>query len=67
MPVSVVDPPEQMEGLPAAAVTVGVGFTVTVTCAVDEQPEVVPVTVYVVVAAGETEMGEPLMLPGIQL
>ena len=42
-------------------------MTVTVTCAVDEQPAVVPVTVYVVVVAGETEIGEPLMLPGIQL
>jgi hypothetical protein len=31
---------------------VGLGFTVTVLVAVDEQPFVVPVTVYVVVALG---------------
>ena len=38
-------------------VVVGDGLTVTVAIAVDEQPEVVPVTVYDVVVAGVTEIG----------
>jgi len=67
-PVSVVDPPTQMVGFDAVAVTVGVGLTVTVTCAVLVHPFApVPVTVYVVVAAGETVIGEPLIFPGFQL
>lgn len=44
-PVSVVELPEQIVVDDAEAVTVGVGLTVIVTCAVDEQPVVVPVTV----------------------
>lgn len=39
---------EQPEELSGENVTAGSGLTVTVTCAVDEQPFVVPVTVYVI-------------------
>ena len=43
--------PEQMVAVPVA-LTGGNGFTVIVTVEVAEQPVVVPVTVYVVVAVG---------------
>lgn len=49
-----VDEPAQIVAVPLA-VTVGTGFTVTITVFVFEQPEVVPVTVYVVVALGESD------------
>ena len=50
------------------AVTVGDAFTLTVTVAVFAQPvTAVPVTVYVVVVAGDTVTGEPGNEPGIQL
>jgi hypothetical protein len=65
--VSVVEAPEQIVGLAAVAVTVGEGFTVMLTCAVEEQPEVVPVTVYVVELAGETVTGDPLIAPGFHV
>jgi hypothetical protein len=42
-------------------VTVGRGYTVTVEVAVPSQPEVVPVTVYVVVAAGVAVTTEPVV------
>lgn len=46
--------PEHMAAGVAVAVTVGNGFTVSVTVAVPVQPAAVdPVTVYVVVAAGD--------------
>ena len=49
--------PEQIVVGAADTVTVGVEFTVTVTvCGASEQPPVVPVTVYVVVVAGLTEI-----------
>ena len=48
-------------------VSVGDGLTVMVTFDVDEHPLVVPVTVYVVVVAGERDWLFPLKLPGIQL
>lgn len=51
----------------AEAVTVGVAFTVMSRVAVPVQPEVVPVTVYVVVVAGETVTDVPLREPGIQV
>ena len=44
-PVSVVLLPVQRDGFAALAVTVGGEPTVTVTCAVEEQPALVPVTV----------------------
>jgi hypothetical protein len=50
----------------AEAVTVGFGFTVSVTVAVPVQPNVVPVTVYFVVVAGETVKGVPTNGPGSQ-
>ena len=65
-PVRLVEFPEQIVGEDAVAVTVGEGFTVTVTCAVLLQPDVVPVTVYVVVVPGETEIGDPGIAPGFQ-
>lgn len=45
----------------------GFELMVTVTLAVPVQPAAVPVTVYVVVAAGVTETGVPFKLPGIQV
>jgi hypothetical protein len=51
----------------AEATTEGVVPTVTVTVPVTEQPPVVPVTVYVVVVAGETVTLLPVILPGCQL
>lgn len=67
-PVSVVLPPVQIDPLDAVAVTAGDAFTVMVRVAVDVQPlAAVPVTVYVVVVAGETVTGEPVSDPGIQL
>lgn len=50
------------------AVTVGDAFTVIARVAVPVHPlAAVPVTVYVVVVAGETVTGEPGSDPGIQL
>jgi len=52
----------------AAAVTVGNGFTVTLTVAVPVHPaELVPVTVYVVVALGVTVLLVPVPNPPDQL
>jgi len=48
--------PLQIE-LFAGTVVVGVGFTVTVATAVPEHPPFVPVTVYDVVAVGDTDKG----------
>jgi hypothetical protein len=50
----------------ALAVTVGNGFTVTLTVAVPVHPELVPVTVYVVVLVGDTVM-LAVVLPVFQL
>ena len=68
-PMSVEDAPEHIVGLEATAETFGKGFTVTETLAVLEQPVVVfvPVTVYVVVAVGETVTEVPLNEPGIHV
>lgn len=59
--------PAQIVALEAVIVTVGEGFTVMVRVAVFEQPEEVPVTVYVVVEDGLTETEVPESAPGIQL
>jgi hypothetical protein len=48
-------------------VTVGDGVTVISRVAVEEQPVLVPVTVYVVVVAGVTVTEVPDKFPGIQL
>ena len=53
LPVKVVELPLQIDVAPLM-LTVGDGFTVTPTVLVDEQPEVVPVTVYTVVDVGFT-------------
>ena len=61
------DAPLQIAAGVAVEVTTGSGFTVTETVALPEQPEAEPVTVYIVVVAGETETGVPLKLPGIHV
>jgi hypothetical protein len=63
--VSVVVFPAQSGFKDAVAVTVGIGFTVTVIELVDVQPAaLVPVTVYVVVASGVNAI--PLLIPPLQ-
>lgn len=65
--MSTVLPPVQIPVVPVIE-TVGVGFTVTVTVEVAEQPlAATPVTVYVVVVDGVTVVVLPEILPGIQL
>ena len=60
--------PEQIVPPVVVVVTVGVGFTVMVLVAVDTHPAtLVPVTVYVVVDAGETVTVAPLSDPGIHV
>jgi hypothetical protein len=55
-------PPLQMEGAEGVLVTVGRGFTVTVTVVVLVQPAALtPVTVYVVVAVGEAVTAAPVV------
>ena len=64
--VSDIELPEHIE-LDGVTVTVGNGLTVTVTLFEAEQPFVVPVTVYVVVAEGLSEIGfdvEPINAAG---
>lgn len=66
--MSVVELPEQIVVVADEAVTVGDAFTVILRVAVPVQPfAAVPVTVYVVVDAGETVTGDPVNDPGIQL
>jgi hypothetical protein len=66
--VSVVDVPSQMVIADGETVTVGVGTTVTVTCAEEVQPfAAVPTIVYVVVAAGVTVTVVPLNAPGFHV
>jgi hypothetical protein len=61
----VVVPPEQIVLNDAVLLTVGNGLTASVTVAVLTQPlALVPVTVYVVVVAGDTVTDEPDRLPG---
>ena len=59
-------PPTQIAEFVELAVTVGNGLTVTPTVAVFTQPlAFVPVTVYVVLAVGDTVTDEPDKLPGL--
>jgi hypothetical protein len=63
----VVLPPAHIAAEDGVAVITGTGLTVTVICEVDVHPfPSVPVTVYVVVAAGVTETGDPGNDPGFQ-
>ena len=57
--VSVMFCPVQMLAF-GVTVTTGNGFTVTVTCAVEVHPLILPVTVYVVVDVGVAVTEEPL-------
>jgi hypothetical protein len=57
-----VDCPAQIVAVPDA-VTLGTAFTVMVTDAVFEHPAVVPVTMYVVVDAGETVVDADVPAP----
>lgn len=68
-PVALNDEVLPAQIVPGVAVdaTVGVVPTVTVTVPFAEHPPVVPVTVYVVVAAGETVTLLPVILPGCQV
>jgi hypothetical protein len=61
--VRVVELPAQIGLLLAAILTVKLGLMVMVIVAVPVQPAVVPVTVYVVVVAGETVTGFPVPRP----
>ena len=63
LPVKVVELPLQMDVAPLI-LTVGRGFTVTPTVLVEEQPDVVPVTVYTVVEVGFTLTVEVVCPPG---
>jgi hypothetical protein len=65
--VSVVLFPAQIEAFVAVTPTVGEGLTVIVRVAVAVHAPVVPVTVYVVVVAGETVTVVPDKLPGIHV
>ena len=66
--LSVVLDPEHIDDDVADAVTVGNGFTATLTDAVPVHPAVlVPVTVYVVVPLGVTVLLAPLPNPPDQL
>jgi hypothetical protein len=57
--------PRQTDAFDAETVTVGCEPTVIVIVCTDVQPfAAVPVTVYVVVAAGETVMLDPVSAPG---
>ena len=53
--------------MPDDADTVGEAITLMACVAVEEHPALVPVTVYVVLAPGETVTGLPVNDPGIQL
>lgn len=66
--VNVAELPLQIVAVEVVTLTVGVGLTVIVRVAVPVQPfAAVPVTVYVVVEAGDTVTGVPVNEPGIQL
>jgi hypothetical protein len=66
--VSVVVPPEQIVLNDALLLTEGRGLTVIVLVAIFVQPvALVPVTVYVVVAVGDTVTEDPDKLPGFQV
>lgn len=68
VPTNVTLPPGQMDDAAGVTVSVGAGFTVIARVPVPVQPAaLVPVTVYVVVAAGETVTGLPDNEPGIHV
>ena len=65
---SVDEAPAQMVAGLAVALTTGNGITVICTVAVPvHPPDPAPVTVYIVVNAGETTSGLELLLPGFQV
>ena len=56
-----VDEPVQIDADTGVTVSTGIGFTVIVWFAVPEQPEVVPVIVYIVVTVGEAVTVAPVL------
>jgi hypothetical protein len=64
-PPPVIVPAKPGQTVVEVEVVTGIGLTVTVETAVDVQPDDVPVTVYDVVLAGETEMA-PVAAPVLQ-
>lgn len=68
IPVNVVLPPSQIEFNVAVDPTVGNGFTlINLTDVLVHPLAAVPVTVYVVLVAGLTDIGEPLNASGAQV
>ena len=68
LPVRVAEPELQIVVAELVIVSVGNGFTVTVTVLVFVHPRVfVPVTVYIVLMAGETTTLLPVNEPGFQV
>ena len=66
--VNVVEFPAQIDKLLAVAFTVGIGVTIKFTVLVVVHPKpLAPVTVYRVVAAGETVIVPPVNAPGFQV
>jgi len=65
--VNVAEFPEQIEVGFETAVTVGVGRTTKLIVLVAVHEPVVPVTVYIVVTVGDTEIEAPVKFPGFQV
>jgi len=67
LPVNVAVCPAHITAGLLTALTVGIGFTVTSTVEVPVHPALAPVTVYVVLDAGETVTFVPTRAPGFHV